>query len=383
MKLQRQSIFAVLLCAIGWIGDGQLFAQDADSWLTGKALERQLAAPLSLHSTGTPLRAQLESIARTQRVAILLDRRVDPDQTVQAELSNAPLWDALQAIAGERGLGVSRVDSVVYIAPSGAAADLRTVALLARDRVAELPPNVRRKLLARKSWSWPELSEPGDLFAELQSEAGLPISGLETIPHDLWPAVSLPPMTLIDRMTLAAYGFGRMPVVSRDGATIALAAPPSPARLVRSYAPPRDKPLGQVVEQIRKAAPKVEIKISGGKIWARGREEDLEQVARILSGKPEQPPDVAPNPPVAGIDVYTLKIIDAKIGPLLKQLAGKLDIEVRFDQEAIDAAGISLDQRVSFEVTRAQLNDLLAAAVKPAGLTFERKGRVVTVRPAP
>ncbi len=94
-------------------------------------------------------------------------------------------------------------------------------------------------------------------------------------------------------------------------------------------------------------------------------------------------PKVSKPTTTGGHQVYTLTIKNQPVGKLLRALAGRLDVEMAFDEAAIAKAGRSLDTLVSFEVRGAKLDALLDAATKPAGLTFRRKDKKVTVVPSP
>jgi hypothetical protein len=67
---------------------------------------------------------------------------------------------------------------------------------------------------------------------------------------------------------------------------------------------------------------------------------------------------------------------------MLAELAEKLDLDVRVDKNALERAGISLTQEVSFRVRDATLDDVLEAVLSPAGCTFRRQGKIVEVLPA-
>jgi hypothetical protein len=60
-----------------------------------------------------------------------------------------------------------------------------------------------------------------------------------------------------------------------------------------------------------------------------------------------------------------------------RQLGWKLTV----DEAAIRAAGRSLDQRVSFTVENVDADQLLDALLAPAGLTAERDGYSVRIKP--
>ena len=70
------------------------------------------------------------------------------------------------------------------------------------------------------------------------------------------------------------------------------------------------------------------------------------------------------------------------VGALLEQLARKLKLELSIDRQAIQRAGLSLDQRISFSVSEVTTDELLQAVAKPAGLRARRRGAAVEVGPA-
>jgi hypothetical protein len=64
---------------------------------------------------------------------------------------------------------------------------------------------------------------------------------------------------------------------------------------------------------------------------------------------------------------------------VLGQLSERLGLAIEMDRQSIDAAGLSLDRRVSFQVEDADLDELLAALLEPAGLDFKRNGKRLQV----
>jgi hypothetical protein len=78
---------------------------------------------------------------------------------------------------------------------------------------------------------------------------------------------------------------------------------------------------------------------------------------------------------------YTLRVHEQPVGKVLDQLGRQLHLEVSIDTAAIEAAGKSLDQRVSFDVKDADLPALLDALLQPAGLTYERNGQRLNIHP--
>ena len=79
--------------------------------------------------------------------------------------------------------------------------------------------------------------------------------------------------------------------------------------------------------------------------------------------------------------ISRLAVKEKPVGSVLEQLAAKLHIELRMDREALQAAGISLDTRVSMEVENATVDDVLRQLLRTTRLTFHHRGNVVEIVP--
>ena len=73
---------------------------------------------------------------------------------------------------------------------------------------------------------------------------------------------------------------------------------------------------------------------------------------------------------------------DQPLGPVLDELKQRLGLELHIDDAALERAEISLDRLVTFSVEQATLDELFAAALKPAGLTFRRREKSFDIFPA-
>jgi hypothetical protein len=314
-----------------------VFAQDRVAWATAADFQRQLAEPVRILWAENPLRPAIEGLSRARKVAILIDRRVDPSQKLNVSLKQMPLDAALQAIARSRGLEVASLGSVVYLGPASAAENLGSIAAALEMGVRRLPPAMRRKYHHPQRLGWDDLATPRELLADLTREAGLEIAGLELVPHDLWAAADLPPMPLTDRLTLIAVQFDLALKVADNGRRLEVV--PLPDSIRRSGGTLRSTPKPLAVQAEPPAA--------------------LEQTR-----------------------IDRISVVEKPLGPVLKQLANRLDFELRIDEHAIAAAGISLDQRVSVHIVDATVDQLLRQLLKSTRLTFHRRGRIVEIVPA-
>jgi hypothetical protein len=79
--------------------------------------------------------------------------------------------------------------------------------------------------------------------------------------------------------------------------------------------------------------------------------------------------------------VFTLRVQDEPVRAVLDALTKRLNWPLELDEEAIRAAGLSLDRRVSFQVENADQDQLLDALLRPAGLAIRRDGARLRVVP--
>ena len=329
-----------VIAAQALVSAGGADAADGPHWATGAALQKALSQEIGVLWSGNPLRQAIGRLSRAQRVAILVDRRVDPGQTLDLKLDSVPLETLLGKIAEHCGLGVSRLGPVFYLGPVQAANRLHSLAGEVGKNVRRLPSATQRKFLQTKPLVWDDLTSPRDLLVDLGQENGVKLSGLEQVPHDLWAAADLPPLSLVDRLTLVAIQFDLTFTIAADGTQIDLT--PIPASL---STPTNDRP--------QPAAPRMPPK-------------------RAAAAKPSAPNETL---------IKRLEVKQKPLGPVLRDLARQLDLEMKIDEPAIRAAGISLDQLVSATIENATIDELLRNLLKSTGLTFHRRQKTVEIVP--
>lgn len=372
-KIHLAAALAMLLCAPAAAGEPNL------QWRTGGDLARQLALPMGLHWQGVPLREALRGLAETQRVAIFLDRRVDPSRPARLDLQDVSLKEALARIAASQKLGVAQLGPVFYFGPPDATRRLRTLATVAQARVEKLSPAMRKKYNAPEPWAWERLSAPRELIERLAAARGITIENPQLVPHDLWPAASLPPMTLIQRLTLALAGFDLTLEVAGDGSALVLLPVGERTTIVRAYV------VGPTAETIaarlRPFLPGATIRALRDQIVVRGRVEDHRRVAAFLAGRPVER-SVTRRTTKPGVKAYTLTVENKPLGPVVRQLVEQLGYELEMDAAQIAAARIDLNQIVSFQVEKAPLEKLLQAMLRPHRLDYRVEGRKIKVFPA-
>ncbi len=351
----------------------------AAEWRTGSRFDRQMQQVVGVRWAGAPLRGALKSLCGAQRVAHLLDRRVDPGQPLELVVRDVPLGRVLEQIAEDRGLGVSLLGPVVFFGPPDAAARLRTLAAVRTEEARRLPAAAARKFLLPERLAWDDFAMPRELVENLAREGELRVVGLERLPHDLWAAADLPPLSLVDRLTLIAVQFDLTFAIAPDGDAIALVPLPPDLGLVRSY-PGGSRPQ-QVADEFASRAPGARIKVVGEKVYVKALLEDHE---RLSGSKRPAPPTQRPRPAPGGeTRIERLRLADVPVGAVLERVCRDLNLQLAVDGASLEAAGASLAQRVSVHVEDVTVDELLEAIVRDTPLRVQRQGRTVEVRAEP
>lgn len=338
------------------------------------SLETRLEQPVTATWANLPFHEAMTSFATAQHLSIVIDRQIDRDAPFTLSLSADPLRVALQKIAERKQVAVSMLGPVVYFGPRRSAETLKTLAALRRDEIAKLPAGSRRLMSQSRPWAWDDLAEPRNLLGDLAKEARVQLEDPRKLPHDLWRGNRLPAMNWSDRLTLLLIPFDLTFAIGPDGRSISLVPIPDVVEIERTYAG-GDDPSSRA-KKLAARVPAAQISVANNKLSVVGRMEDHEQISQLLSGRPVRTTEVKP-----GRDVYKLNVEGLPLEKVFSQIGTMLKLEIKYDQKAIQAAGITLDQLITFRVENASLDDLLTAALKDTDLTFERNEKVVTIKP--
>jgi len=363
-------IFAI--AAIRTAGDRPVFAAEG-GWLTEEALKQVLGRKVAVAWSNVSARRAIDEFSRTQRLAFVLDRRVDPDQKIELAFSEVPLAEALQRIASRLDIATAMVGPLVYFGPKSTARRVATTADLANQAVSRLPSQPRSRWLQAKASKWEDLTAPRELVVAAAQECGIVVENPKQIPHDLWAQADLPPLSLATRLTLMLCQFDLAFEPSKDGLSIRLVPMPERPVLEQEYSV-----AASAAEKLQKLELLADAKISvaGGKVIVIGTHEDQQLVKELLSGKSARRTTVN-----EGRKVYSLPGVDAPVSKLLETIGRQLNLEIQIDRPAVAAAGISLEKSVQVDVKDVSADQLLKAVLEPAGLTYERRGDRVNVKP--
>ncbi len=349
---------------------------DPSSWLIGDQLQQSLEKRIGITWTNIPLRQAIDRLSHLQRIAVTLDRRIDPNQKIELKFDDVTLKEALQRVASRLGVGVTMLGPVVYFGPKSTTDRLRTVAAMRSDDVKRLPIGDRSRWTQSKSLKWDEATAPRELVSELVRSTGVGIDAISQIPADLWAAGDLPALSLTDQLTLLLAQFNLTFELSSDGRTIRLIPLPEKPQIERSYAAVSAQDAMAKLRQ-QPMLHNTDIRMAASRVVVSGTQEEQDIVSELLSGRTAGRTTVN-----EGKKVYTLQIpIEKPVGKLLEQLGPALNVQIHMNADAIKAAGLSLDTLVKIDVKDASADELLKSILQPAGLTFRRQGDVIEIAP--
>lgn len=351
-------------------------------------LQMRLQARTSVSLTGSQLRHAANELARKDDLGLAIDRRVDPETPVELAFADAPSEEVWRKLAESCNLGYATFGPMIYLGPTPTARDLNTLAALRRDDAGRASPTLKAKLLQPSETSCSAPCDARALWNSLAAEAALTTTNPERMPFDVWPEVRWGSLPLVDRMTLVAVQFGLTFKLDPSARAVTFEPLPSDVTLERSYAAGA-KPQ-ETLARLAAAAPTAIVRRSGAKITVVGKFEDQERIVELLNGTPNgispngvsQTGTTQPNrnaPPAAGVQVYTLRIEDKPFSEMVRVLQEKHGLKIKVHEQAIRAAGISLDQRVTFTVSKVTLLQLLENAAAPLKLTARQVGDTVEI----
>jgi hypothetical protein len=196
------------------------------------------------------------------------------------------------------------------------AGQLAALAALRRQDISRLPNEAKARLLKTEAWRWDELAQPRNLLRDLARQGGVAVQNADAIPHDLWPAVDLPPLTWVERMTLLLAGFGMTFETDERGTTVQLVPAPT--------------------IPVAERKPATAQSTSGAKTQKKGEK------------------------------LYSLRVEKEPAGSVVSTIAKSLGKELSYEPELID----KLKQRITFELKDATLDHLMQTTLKPLGLSY-------------
>ena len=321
---------------------------------------------VTVHLDQKSLRLALEQLCTSRRIAWVIDRRLDPEQSVSCPSTSAPLSEFLPQLLKTIGADAVVVGSTVIVGPQEPIRELRTLGEIQRVELQKCGlPAPRKQALGRPTeLHWEELAEPRELVAQLTQRALVDLAGTELIPYDLWGRGSLSGMTPGEAVTVVAWQYDLQLKWEASGHAT-LVPLQLPVTVSRGFPIP-----GVKRDAAQLQFPALAWKDLGKTMQATGRVEELEALDQWIKGstKPK------PKPKTPGRDwrnrTFTLRMANTPLLTALESLKEQ-GIPLDWEAEALTAAGVDLKTELQIELNEASAEELLSALCAPAKLKYE------------
>jgi hypothetical protein len=362
---------AMIFGCFGTAGSLPCLAQDETRWLVGREFQQRLDSVTGITWSENPIREGIAGLSRAQRIGIWLDRRIDPGYRPEFASHGTTLDVLLRRLAAKLNGGVGYLESVVYLGPTATARKLPTLVALRMDEAKALPESVRSRFLQTRVTRWDMLAEPRAIIDQLATASRISVLGADQVPHDLWPAIELPPLTLVERLSLVLSGFDLTFEIAPDGSAVRILPMPEQAVLIRTYAVRGN--VDQIVAKLAGSFPEAGVRRAGAEIQVAGSYEDHRAIERVLRGEKVQ------RTAVAGADTrYSLRFENQPVGGLVTSLSRQLELELVVDPRVNSL----LLQRIKFQVSEVTLEELLTKALRDTGIQYQLQGKKLLLSPS-
>ncbi len=332
---------------------------DEPTWLGGKDLERARMLGISADWLDAPLRRQLDKLARQQKIAVFIDRRIDTNREATFSVQNAT-WDQLAwALADQYEIGVCRLEDVYYFGPIETCRALPVLYETLRKQVIANRKQQKVAWLKPTRPKWPRLSEPSSLLQLLAKNNGLELAGSNAIEFDIWPEQGLPAISTLQQIVLLTVGFDRWIEISSDGRKVTLVPFPKVENgtvTIRNVDQAR-----QMILQIADDFPTCNLKALGRSIVVQGPTVEIarlqKQLAQLQSAV------------VGDSTRHRFSMVDtkAKRGVILASVARTLELELSYPPESRQ----TLDEVIEISVRDVTAEEVLSNVLAGTKLTYE------------
>lgn len=334
-------------------------------WRTGDDFDQFIKSPVSVSWQNAELRNRLIEFSRSQRIPIVLDRRVDPNQRLDLVVRNVSVEQFLLRVAQRCGCQFCRLGDGYYVGPSENAQRLLAIdSILSRSS-----KKVSTRWSEVRSAAWEKLATPSQVLQQWLPKNEFSISGIEQIEHDLMAAVDAGALRLDLRLALLLSQFDLWFRQSKTGDAISIVSPPqslSATLRLEGY-----EVNAALLQRVRAVAPECNVKKVRRSLLITGPAEQLEMGRNVVIESFQ--------PALRELDKKRFQLnVKNQRRLILQAVAQQLAMEVSVDPKCETA----LDAVITVEVKDATLNDLLDAIFGDCRCRYAIDGQSINVTPS-
>lgn len=342
----------------------RVFGQDQKNeiaWLSNEALSEHNSLPISVMWRDAELKDRLMRFSQTQRVAIFLDRRIDPSTIINLTSNNVTTEQFLLEIAKQTDIGICQIENVYYLGPKKTANSLASTTESLLKVAGKFGKRTQIRWNKNESLRTESVVEPKQLLLEIAKANDIQIDGISEIPHDLWTNLDLPDSSLACRISLLLAGFDKSFQFSGTGKTIEIVDFQPPTQVTSTIGDLSDAPT--VSKILRKEFKSLKFSTGRNQISITGAPElvGLAKMRSIEFQKPEM---------VTGSTTTFSLTTRAARGAIFATAAQRSKLKFSYDKNN-PAVSKALNEPVAIQAVNVTLNRLLEMTVQGSPLTFK------------
>ena len=358
-----KTLILALLSGPVWhsMGDSEV------EWLRGRELDRALLLPRSVDWDNARLGPRLHELSRRQKIAVFIDRRVDPTRRATFTIRDATWEQLVWQLAAEYEVGVCRLDNVYYFGPVDVCRSLpvlfeRLKVQMSRDR-KEFESDWRRK----SDVHWRRLGQPLKLLEQAARRRYISIENPGKLHFDLWDEQHLPKMSFIQQAVLLVVGFDCWLEAREKGRVLYLTDYPQPESGTLTVGNVQDA--RAVTRKLAEEFPDSRVRHLGRSVTLQGSLNDIARMRRKI---------IDDQRPFAGENSYSTFALQAtnSRGVILQSLCRQLGVELQYEPELKRL----LDERIELKID-ATAPEIIEKVLHGTGLSFRlTRGQLRIVR---
>lgn len=373
--------------SVSCVEENELAGEFPKRWLTSEARSKKLQEPVSLSWSHAPLRVSFTKFCRLQKIALVMDRRVNPELTVTQTFQNMSmiylmrhaltvLEDPTHFTREPGGLyELSQIGDVLYVGPKPYVRKLQTLIYLQERKV---PADARKIWMKKTVLTWEDFDRPRDILQKIAERYQIGVSNLKNVPHDLWWGNRLPEMTLTEQITLILGQFNLTYDVDSSGKMITI-KPLNLSEITVTRMYPKD--LEARLAEAKKVFGETEYYLKDNKLcvnapvevhqFLQAKKKSLEQIN--VGGFKSY---VAASSAVKEGSLDTFRFSGMVKGPffhILNEL-GRKGLSVQYDAQSMQDAGINPNVIISVEAKDFTAAELMREIARQGGCKLHVEG---------
>ncbi len=337
--------------------------------------------PLTANGERAKLRDYLQRLSENREVAVLLDRRIDPSQRITIAIDAKSFEGGIRMLVNQVKADVTVAGDTLVVGPPETIRNLRTRIVVSRDElnsVKNLSPKQQFAILRRHEVRWEDLTSPREILTKISDRYQVKIENLDFVPHDLWAGGTIVYPNFVESLTIVLTQF-QLSFEWVDQKTIRI-IPEAPNVAIERSHRPKGMTLDEAISIVKQEASHLKVMKTGRELTFSGRIEDHEAIAVLIGERPppRRSPTTSKTTPLRDRR-FTLNMVRKPFGSLMATLQSQ-GIEVRYDAQTLNDAGIDLAEKISLELKQATIDQLLNESCEKVGLAYEIDGDVIVLK---